>query len=170
MARLAVPVIAVVIGEGGSGGALAMGVANIVLMLENSIYSVISPESCSTIIYRDRARAEQAAAALKLTAPICWNSSSSMASSLSPPAALKKIPTLPPKASANISASVWLNLKTSARLNWWSIGSPNSAGWETSSREKDHHPRHPLRRRRPRLSGLHFLPPPALSLPGLHHF
>jgi acetyl-CoA carboxylase carboxyl transferase subunit alpha len=69
MARLATPVIAVVIGEGGSGGALAMGVANIVLMMENAIYSVISPESCSTIIYRDRARAEQAAAALKLTAP-----------------------------------------------------------------------------------------------------
>jgi acetyl-CoA carboxylase carboxyl transferase subunit alpha len=69
MARLDTPVIAVVIGEGGSGGALAMGVANVVLMLENSIYSVISPESCSTIIYRDRARAEQAAEALKLTAP-----------------------------------------------------------------------------------------------------
>jgi acetyl-CoA carboxylase carboxyl transferase subunit alpha len=69
MARLDTPVIAVVIGEGGSGGALAMGVANVVLMMENSIYSVISPESCSTIIYRDRARAEQAAAALKLTAP-----------------------------------------------------------------------------------------------------
>lgn len=68
MARLDTAVIAVVIGEGGSGGALAMGVANIVLMMENSIYSVISPESCSTIIYRDRARAEQAAAALKLTA------------------------------------------------------------------------------------------------------
>ena len=68
MARLDTPVIAVVIGEGGSGGALAMGVANVVLMMENSIYSVISPESCSTIIYRDRARAEQAAAALKLTA------------------------------------------------------------------------------------------------------
>jgi acetyl-CoA carboxylase carboxyl transferase subunit alpha len=68
MARLDTPVVAVVIGEGGSGGALAMGVANVVLMLENSIYSVISPESCSTIIYRDRARAEQAAAALKLTA------------------------------------------------------------------------------------------------------
>ena len=45
-----------------------MGVANVVLMMENSIYSVISPESCSTIIYRDRARAEQAAEALKLTA------------------------------------------------------------------------------------------------------
>jgi acetyl-CoA carboxylase carboxyl transferase subunit alpha len=69
MARLDTPVVAVVIGEGGSGGALAMGVANIVLMMENSIYSVISPESCSTIIYRDRERAEQAAEALKLTAP-----------------------------------------------------------------------------------------------------
>ena len=69
MARLDTAVVAVVIGEGGSGGALAMGVANVVLMMENSIYSVISPESCSTIIYRDRARAEQAAAALKLTAP-----------------------------------------------------------------------------------------------------
>jgi acetyl-CoA carboxylase carboxyl transferase subunit alpha len=68
MARLAVPVIAVVIGEGGSGGALALGVANTVLMLENSVYSVISPESCSTIIYRDRGKAEQAAAALRLTA------------------------------------------------------------------------------------------------------
>ncbi len=68
MARLAVPVICVVIGEGGSGGALGVGVGNTVLMLENAIYSVISPESCSTIIYRDRAKAEQAAAALRLTA------------------------------------------------------------------------------------------------------
>ena len=68
MARLDTAVVAVVIGEGGSGGALAMGVANVVLMMENSIYSVISPESCSTIIYRDRSRAEQAAEALKLTA------------------------------------------------------------------------------------------------------
>jgi acetyl-CoA carboxylase carboxyl transferase subunit alpha len=68
MARLTVPVVAVVIGEGGSGGALALGVANVVLMMENSVYSVISPESCSTIIYRDRGKAEQAAAALRLTA------------------------------------------------------------------------------------------------------
>src|SRR5262249_40091250 len=68
MARLPVPVVAVVIGEGGSGGALALGVGNAVLMLENSVYSVISPESCSTIIYRDRAKAEQAAVALRLTA------------------------------------------------------------------------------------------------------
>jgi acetyl-CoA carboxylase carboxyl transferase subunit alpha len=68
MARLAVPVISIVIGEGGSGGALALGVGNRVLMLENSIYSVISPESCAAIIWRDSTKAELAAAALKLTA------------------------------------------------------------------------------------------------------
>lgn len=69
MARLACPVICVCIGEGGSGGALALGVGNRVLMLENAVYSVISPESCAAIIYRDSSKAEQAAAALKLTAP-----------------------------------------------------------------------------------------------------
>jgi acetyl-CoA carboxylase carboxyl transferase subunit alpha len=68
MARLRVPVIAICIGEGGSGGALALGVGNVVLMLENAVYSVISPESCAAIIYRDSAKAEQAAAALRLTA------------------------------------------------------------------------------------------------------
>lgn len=69
MSRLAVPVVAVCIGEGGSGGALALGVGNTVLMLENSVYSVISPESCAAIIYRDSGKASQAAAALKMTAP-----------------------------------------------------------------------------------------------------
>jgi acetyl-CoA carboxylase carboxyl transferase subunit alpha len=69
MARLLVPVITVVIGEGGSGGALGLGVANRVYMLENAIYSVISPESCAAIIWRDSGKAELAAAALKLTAP-----------------------------------------------------------------------------------------------------
>jgi acetyl-CoA carboxylase carboxyl transferase subunit alpha len=68
MARLTVPVIVIVIGEGGSGGALALGVGNRVYMLENSIYSVISPESCAAIIYRDAGKAEMAANALKLTA------------------------------------------------------------------------------------------------------
>jgi len=69
MARLPVPLIAVVIGEGGSGGALALGVGNLVFMLENAVYSVITPESCASIIYRDSGKAEQAAAALKLAAP-----------------------------------------------------------------------------------------------------
>jgi acetyl-CoA carboxylase carboxyl transferase subunit alpha len=68
MARLATPVLAVCIGEGGSGGALALGVGNIVLMMENAVYSVISPESCAAIIYRDSGKAEQAAAALRITA------------------------------------------------------------------------------------------------------
>ena len=68
MARLPVPVLVVCIGEGGSGGALALGVGNIVLMMENAVYSVISPESCAAIIYRDSGKAEQAAAALRLTA------------------------------------------------------------------------------------------------------
>src|SRR5258708_5853170 len=68
MSRLPVPVIVVCIGEGGSGGALALGVGNLVLMLENAVYSVISPESCAAIIYRDSGKAERAAAALKLTA------------------------------------------------------------------------------------------------------
>jgi acetyl-CoA carboxylase carboxyl transferase subunit alpha len=68
MSRLPVPIISVCIGEGGSGGALALGVANHVLMLENAVYSVISPESCAAIIWRDSTKAEQAAAALRLTA------------------------------------------------------------------------------------------------------
>ncbi len=68
MARLESPIIVVVIGEGGSGGALALGVGNRVLMMENAVYSVISPESCAAIIYRDSSKAELAAAALKLTA------------------------------------------------------------------------------------------------------
>jgi acetyl-CoA carboxylase carboxyl transferase subunit alpha len=68
MSRLQVPVISTVVGEGGSGGALAIGVGNRVLMLENSIYSVISPEGCASILYRDASKSEKAADALKLTA------------------------------------------------------------------------------------------------------
>jgi acetyl-CoA carboxylase carboxyl transferase subunit alpha len=68
MARLQSPVISAVIGEGGSGGALALGVANRVYMLENAYYSVIAPESCAAIIWRDSKKAPLAAAALHLTA------------------------------------------------------------------------------------------------------
>src|SRR3984893_232564 len=68
MSRLPVPVIVVVIGEGGSGGALALGVGNRIYMLENAVYSVISPETCAAILYRDSSRAPRAAAALKMTA------------------------------------------------------------------------------------------------------
>ncbi|MET0403725.1 MAG: acetyl-CoA carboxylase carboxyltransferase subunit alpha [Cystobacter sp.] len=68
MSRLRVPIVCTVVGEGGSGGALAIGVGNRVLMMENSIYSVITPEACSSILYRDSSKAEKAAEALKLTA------------------------------------------------------------------------------------------------------
>ncbi len=68
MAKLTVPVIAIVIGEGSSGGALAIGVANKVIMLENAIYSILSPEGYSSILWKDSSRFKEAADRMKLTA------------------------------------------------------------------------------------------------------
>jgi len=68
MAKLSVPVLVTVIGEGGSGGALAIGIGDQVLMLENAIYSVISPEGCAAILWKDSSQAARAAEGLKLTA------------------------------------------------------------------------------------------------------
>ncbi len=68
MARLPVPIIVAVIGEGGSGGALGIGVGDRILVMENAYYSVISPEGCAAILWKDRAKAPEAAASLKLTA------------------------------------------------------------------------------------------------------
>jgi acetyl-CoA carboxylase carboxyl transferase subunit alpha len=69
MASLECPIISIVVGEGGSGGALALGVADRILMLEYSIYSVISPEGCASILWRDPSKVPEAATQLKLTAP-----------------------------------------------------------------------------------------------------
>jgi acetyl-CoA carboxylase carboxyl transferase subunit alpha len=69
MARLRVPIITIITGEGGSGGALAIAVSDRVLMMENAIYSVISPEGCASIMWRDASKKELAAEALKITAP-----------------------------------------------------------------------------------------------------
>ena len=69
MFTFSVPVVAVVLGEGGSGGALGIGVADRVLILENAYYSVISPEGCAAILWKDQSHAPKAAAALKMTAP-----------------------------------------------------------------------------------------------------
>jgi len=69
MARLPVPIVVTITGEGGSGGALAIAIGDHVNMLENSVYSVISPEGCASILWRDAAKAEVAAEALKITAP-----------------------------------------------------------------------------------------------------
>jgi acetyl-CoA carboxylase carboxyl transferase subunit alpha len=68
MAGLPVPIVCAVIGEGGSGGALALGVANRILMLEYATYSVISPEGCASILWRDDAKKPEAAEAMKMTA------------------------------------------------------------------------------------------------------
>jgi acetyl-CoA carboxylase carboxyl transferase subunit alpha len=69
MARLQVPIITIITGEGGSGGALAIAVSDRVLMMENAIYSVISPEGCASIMWRDSSKKELAAEALRITAP-----------------------------------------------------------------------------------------------------
>jgi len=68
MADLKTPIVAVVIGEGGSGGALAIGVADRILMLENAVYAVASPEACAAILWKDSGRAEQAAETMRITA------------------------------------------------------------------------------------------------------
>ena len=68
MSDLKVPVIAIVTGEGSSGGALALGVANTVLMLENSVYSILSPEGYASILWKDSSRSEEACELMKLTA------------------------------------------------------------------------------------------------------
>jgi acetyl-CoA carboxylase carboxyl transferase subunit alpha len=68
MSRLRIPTVAVVVGEGGSGGALGIAVCDRVLMLENAYYSVISPEGCAAILWKDREKAPEAAACLKLSA------------------------------------------------------------------------------------------------------
>jgi acetyl-CoA carboxylase carboxyl transferase subunit alpha len=69
MSRARVPIVATIIGEGGSGGALALGVANRVLVMEYGTYSVISPEGCASILWKDGSKADEAAARLKMTAP-----------------------------------------------------------------------------------------------------
>ncbi len=68
MAGLRVPIVSVVIGEGGSGGALALGVSDRIIMLQNAVYSVISPEGCAAILWKDQTKVKEAADALKLTA------------------------------------------------------------------------------------------------------
>ncbi len=68
MAKLRVPIISIIIGEGSSGGALAIGVGNKVFMLENAIYSILSPEGYASILWKDASRAKEAAEKMKLTA------------------------------------------------------------------------------------------------------
>ena len=73
MSRLRTPTISVVIGEGGSGGAMAIGVTDRILMMENSVYSVASPEGCAAILWRDASQAPKAAEAMRITAGELWD-------------------------------------------------------------------------------------------------
>jgi acetyl-CoA carboxylase carboxyl transferase subunit alpha len=73
MCRLRTPMISVVIGEGGSGGAIAIGVTDRILMMENSVYSVVSPEGCAAILWKDSSQAPRAAEAMRITARDLWD-------------------------------------------------------------------------------------------------
>ena len=99
MSRLPVPIVTIVTGEGGSGGALALAAADRVLMLENSYYSVISPEGCATILFKDALAAPRAAAALRMTAPTCCGSGSWTRSCPSPRRARTPTRSRPPRTS-----------------------------------------------------------------------
>ena len=90
--RIAVPNVAAIIGEGGSGGAIALATANRVIMLEHAIYSVISPEGAASILWRDTAKAQEAASSMKITARILCVSASWIPSCQNRPAALTAIP------------------------------------------------------------------------------
>ena len=93
MTRARVPILATIIGEGGSGGALALGVANRVLVLEYGTYSVIAPEGCASILWKDGSRKDEAAQRLKMTAPTYCGWGWSTRSSRSPRAARSRITT-----------------------------------------------------------------------------
>jgi acetyl-CoA carboxylase carboxyl transferase subunit beta len=108
MSRLPVPIVTIVTGEGGSGGALALAVGDRVLMMENSYYSVISPEGCSTILFKDAAQAPRAAEALRLTAPHLLRLGVMDGIVPEPPGGAH---TNPVEAAANLKAAVITNLQ-----------------------------------------------------------
>ncbi len=130
MSRLSVPVIVLIIGEGCSGGALGMGIGDVVAMLEHSYYSVISPESCASILWKDPKRNIEAASALKL------NSEDLLAlgiidiiiqEPLGEPTTTHKLSTL------QLSNLFWINginLKTFPKKIYWNSATSNSARWE----------------------------------------
>jgi acetyl-CoA carboxylase carboxyl transferase alpha subunit/acetyl-CoA carboxylase carboxyl transferase beta subunit len=108
MSRLPVPIVTVVTGEGGSGGALALAAGDRVLMMENSYYSVITPEGCSTILFKDAAQAPRAAAALRVTAPDLTRLGVMDAVVLEPEGGAH---TDPAAAAANLKSAIVANLK-----------------------------------------------------------
>ncbi len=109
MARLQTPIIVIVTGEGGSGGAIGIGVGDIVAMLSNAVYSVISPEGCASILWRDGSKAPDAAAALKITAASLRELGIIDASIPAPPGGA---PRYPAETMAAVKAFLLNNLRT----------------------------------------------------------
>ena len=138
MSRLPVPIIVTITGEGGSGGALAIAVGDRVFMLENSIFSVISPEGCASIMWRDSTKAEIAAEALKITAPDLMELKLIDEIVPEPKAAPTSIPKPRPECSSrsfrarstNSPASRLSSSSTSATKSFaaWDSSSPNHTG------------------------------------------
>ena len=129
MARLGVPIVACVIGEGGSGGAIAIALADRVLMQENAIYSVISPEGCASILWRDAGEARKAAAAFKPDAAHCLELGVIDGSFPSRPAAPRTTGKRPRGSSRKHSARRWKTSKGSPARSSYTVGGPSSAGW-----------------------------------------
>ena len=129
MLRLGVPTVSCIIGEGGSGGAVAIAVADRVLMQENAIYSVISPEGCAAILWRDAGEAKKAAAAFKPDAAHCLELGVIDGVVPEPPGGAHENRTRPPRCSANRSESPWTRSKSGIPRRGGASGARNSAGW-----------------------------------------
>ena len=127
MSVLKAPIVVVVTGEGGSGGALGIAVGDRILMLEHAIYSVISPEGCASILWRDGHMAPQAA--------------SSTRSSPSPRAARRTTPPRPSRTSSRPSSRPSANSRKSPSRSWSSSATPSSPPWAASPTETRHVPR-----------------------------
>ena len=129
---LGTPSVAVIVGEGGSGGALAIAASNKVLMLEHSIYTVASPEAAASILWRDSSRAQDAATNMKITAADLSGSASSTASSRSPWAARIAIPRRRWKRPAKRSPGRWNRSAICRATSCETRGPPNS--WRLAAR------------------------------------
>ncbi len=129
MLRLGVPTVSCIIGEGGSGGAVAIAVADRVLMQENAIYSVISPEGCAAILWRDAGEAKKAAAAFKPDAVHCLELGVIDGVVPEPQAVRTRTRTPPPRFSANRSESRSTRSKSGIPRRGGASGARNSGGW-----------------------------------------
>ena len=137
MSRLRVPTISVISGEGGSGGALALAVADRVLILENALYFVITPESCAAIMWRDAANKQLAAEAMRISAPEVAALGCVDEIIAEPPEASTPTAKRAPDCSARCSRSTWPSSRQCPSTLWWPRASRSSATSPSSTRKAD---------------------------------